>query len=53
MYDMLRDMYFNGSITESRLLFVAKRKHWITVEEAKRIIAEKKALDNEVGDTSD
>lgn len=52
MYGMLRDMYFNGNITESQLLFVAKRKHWITVEEAKQIIAEKKALGNEVGETS-
>lgn len=47
MYGMLRDMYFNGNITESQLLFVVKRKHWITVEEAKQIIAEKKMIDSE------
>lgn len=44
MYSLLLDMYLNGMLDEKRLHLAAKA-HWITEDQVKQIISEKKERD--------
>lgn len=44
MYSLLLDMYLNGMLDEKRLHLAAK-SHWITEDQVKQIISEKKEHD--------
>ncbi len=44
MYSLLLDMYLNGMLDEKRL-YLAAKSHWITEDQVKQIISEKKERD--------